>query len=77
MSQPESNNRLFHITRVALSLTAGFIIAWIAGAATWNVHWIPGVPLLKGGILLLVAVIGYTIMDRRIMGASTQDKVDK
>jgi uncharacterized membrane protein YdfJ with MMPL/SSD domain len=68
LSQPESNHRIFHITRVGLSLTAGFLIAWIIGAATWNVHWIPGVPFLKGIVLLAIGIIGYNIMDRRIMG---------
>lgn len=72
MSPPESKERLFHFTRVALSLSVGLLIAWIVGSATWNVWTFPGVPLLKGVILFVIGIVGYNIMDRRIMGLDKQ-----
>lgn len=53
---------------MTLSLLSGLLIAWIIGSATWNVHWLPGVPFLKGIIMLVIGILGYNIMDRRIMG---------
>ncbi len=64
----------FYAWRVALSLSVGFLIAWIVGSATWNAWHTPGVPILKGIILLVIGMIGYAAMDRRIMGEYRKHK---
>ena len=72
--KPPLRERIFHITRIVLSLTVGLLIAWVIGSATWNVWGVPGVPFLKGIILFIAGMVGYFIMDRRIMGESTKRK---
>ena len=72
--EPTLGQRIFHIMRIVLSLTVGLLIAWVVGSATWNVWGVPGVPFLKGIILFIAGMVGYFIMDRRIMGESTKRK---
>ena len=71
---PPVRERLFLVTRIVLSLAVGFLIAWVVGSATWNVWGVPGVPFIKGIIIFSLGMVGYVIMDRRIMGVTRNNK---